>query len=102
MIIEGDHDYHIVLESPDSVSSIIGEIPDPDCIYLTDFPVQKKKFSMVRSQGDAILNILKETKKPVLVEVTGIPFWDAPHFWIKGSSATGREIHPVLEIKIRQ
>jgi len=99
MSIQGDQDYHIILRSTESKASMIGEIPDPDCSYLSDFPIQREKFRVTRKQGDAIFNILKETNKPVLVEVTGVLFWDAPHFWLKGSSSTGREIHPVLEIK---
>jgi hypothetical protein len=100
MDIRKDQDYHIVLKSPDSKASLIGEIPDPDCSYIAGFPVHCEKFRLARSQGDVIYKILKETKKPVLVEVIGVPFWDAPHFWIKGSSRTGREIHPILEIRV--
>jgi hypothetical protein len=100
--IQGDRDYHVVLRSPDSKSSMIAEIPDPDCSYLSGFPVLKDKFRSVRNQGDSVLAQLKKSKKPVLVEITGVPFWDAPHFWVRGSSKTGREIHPVLNIRILQ
>jgi hypothetical protein len=100
MNIQKDQDYHIVLRSIDSKASMIGEIPDPDCSYLSDFPDQRRKFRLARNQGAAVYKILKETKKPVKVEVTGVPFWDAPHFWIRGSSKTGREIHPVTGIRI--
>jgi hypothetical protein len=100
--IQGDQDYHVVLRSPDSKASMIGEIPDPDCSSLSEFPVLKDKFRSVRNQGDSIRDQLKESKKPVLVEITGVPFWDAPHFWVRGSSRTGREIHPILNIRILQ
>jgi hypothetical protein len=98
--IEADEDYHVVLRSPDSKASMIGEIPDPDCPDLSTFPALKAKYRTARNQADSVWQQLKKTKTPVLVEITGVPFWDAPHFWIRGSSRTGREIHPVLNIRI--
>jgi hypothetical protein len=98
--IQGDQDFHIVLRSPDSKASLIAEIPDPDCPSLSAFPGLKEKFRTVRNQADSVRQLLKKTKTPVLVEVTGVPFWDAPHFWVRGSSRTGREIHPILNIRI--
>ena len=100
MNIQADQDYHIILRSPDSKASMIGEIPDPDCSYLSAFPTLREKYRSVRNQGEALECLLNETKKPVLVEVIGVPFWDAPHFWLRGSSKTGREIHPILNIRI--
>ena len=98
--IQADEDYHVVLRSPYSKTSMIGEIPDPGCAYFSAFPILKDKFTTVRKQGDSVWQQLKKTKTPVLVEITGVPFWDAPHFWLKGSSKTGREIHPILNIRI--
>ena len=100
MNIQADQDFHIVLRSPDSKASMIGEVPDPNCPYLSEFPVLRERFRTARIQGDSVWQQLKDTKKPVLVEVTGVPFWDAPHFWIRGSSKRGREIHPILSIRI--
>jgi hypothetical protein len=98
--IEADEDYHVVLRSPGSKASMIGEIPDPDCPDLSAFPALKEKYRNARIQADSIWQQLKNNKKPLLVEITGVPFWDAPHFWIRGSSRTGREIHPIINIRI--
>jgi hypothetical protein len=100
MDIQKDRDFHIVLRSPESKASMIGEIPDPDCDYLAPFSLQREKFKKVRQQGDSLYAMYISTGKPIEVEVIGVPFWDAPHFWIRGSCSSGREIHPILSIRM--
>ncbi len=98
--IQRDMDMHLILKSPDSDQTMIGEIPDPDCRIFDSLPELKTAFSRARQQIVQVADQIKLTGKPVLVEITGIPFWDARHWWLRGCARNGRELHPVLSVKI--
>jgi hypothetical protein len=97
---EDDHDLHLVLKSPTSKRTMIGEIPDPACPTFIKFPQLKTLFTNARKDGANVWNMLNQTRKPVKVKVTGVVFWDAPHGQT-GASKYGREIHPILKIEIQ-
>ncbi len=96
----GDKDFHIVLKSTTSDAHMVAEVPDPQCYQLKHLPALQQRYSEARMEGERVKKLIKELKQPVLVEITGVPFWDARHWWLHGSSKTGREIHPVLEIRL--
>ena len=50
MNIQADEDYHIVLRSPDSKASMIGEIPDPGCAIFDSLPRLKMTYRESRAQ----------------------------------------------------
>ena len=97
---QADQDLHIVLKSPDSGDMMIGEIPDPECRIFDSLPELRTVYLEARRQLQQATDMIKATDKPVLVEITGVPFWDARHWWLRGCAHNGREIHPILSVKI--
>jgi hypothetical protein len=94
-----DMDLHIVIKSPDADVTMIAEIPDPGCRIFDSIPSLRKVYTEARHQLKKVTDEMAETNMPVLVEITGVPFWDARHWWIRGCARNGREIHPVLSVK---
>jgi hypothetical protein len=97
---ERDQDLHIFMKSPDSDKTMIGEIPYPGCPIFDSLPELRQVYTAARQQLQQVTDLLKSTNKPVKVEITGVPFWDARHWWLRGGARNGREIHPVLSVKI--
>jgi hypothetical protein len=97
---EHDMDQHIVIKSPDADVTMIGEIPDPGCRIFDSLPALRKAYSEARHQLKQVTDKMEATDMPVLVEITGVPFWDARHWWLRGCAHNGSEIHPVLSVKI--
>lgn len=98
--IQRDQDYHILIRSADGKYRMVAEIPNPDCEIFVPFPYLRNAFKKARDEFDSVRTVLDGTGEPVLVEITGVPFWDAPHWWLRGTASNGREIHPVLSVKI--
>ncbi len=98
--IQKDQDLHIILKSTDSNEMMIGEIPDPGCPIFDSLPELRIAYMEARRQLNMATDQLNETKKPVLVEITGVPFWDAKHWWLHGCARNGREIHPIFSVKL--
>jgi hypothetical protein len=94
---EDDKDLHLVLKSPDSEKTMIGEIPDPNCPDFDEFPTLRELFKKTRKSGNKILDKLNVHAKPVKVKITGVPFWDSEHKNRSKGPGT-REIHPILSI----
>ena len=90
---ELDGDYHLVIQEPD----------DPKATMIVEIPAPAEG----RVGGlEAAFKSMRQTiaaHEPIpatgwLVEVTGVGFFDATH-WQPGASATGFELHPVLEFR---
>jgi hypothetical protein len=101
--LEVDGDYHLVLEDPINGQRMVAEIPDGTSPgadpYRKDFIVARHTIERLIGSPDSAIII---PVKPPMVEITGIGFFDEPHaFVIKGMSPNCREIHPVLEIKVK-
>jgi len=99
IIKEDDRDLHLVLKSLTSDKTMVGEIPDPTCPDYDSIPSLREYFKQTRDDGMKVWDLLKQTKNPVKVKITGVPFWDGVH----ANSPTGaskyfREIHPILTI----
>jgi hypothetical protein len=96
-----DGDMEFVMKSPDSDLTMMGEIPDPGCQAFDKFTQLREQFKTSRQQGKAVWDLLKKTRKPVKVKVTGVPFWDAYREDLpKGANKYFREIHPILKIEV--
>ena len=96
----GDHDYHMILKSPDSDSTMVAEIPSPDCPEAAADPQLKKLYTQLRQWVCDNIIVPTGTLKyidPVAVDIVGVPFWDMPSHG-SGASFFGREIHPVINI----
>ena len=100
---EDDSDLHFILKSPYSENTMIGEIPDPACSTFDGFPLLRKYFTKARQDGAMVWEKWKNSKRPVKVRITGVPFWDGVHSKSnpKGSSKYCREIHPILSIELQ-
>ncbi len=88
-----DSDYHLVLISPSSPSSMIVEIPHPDCVsasspFLEDIKAARSAFD----RAFVATSTFKMTWTPV--RVSGVGFWDTLHGQ-RGAANNGIEIHPV-------
>ena len=98
-----DSDLHLILKSPNSENTIIGEIPDPECACFDRFPSLRNHFTKTRQDGFKVWDYWKNAKRPIKVKITGVPFWDGihPQNKPKGASQYCREIHPILSIEIQ-
>jgi len=98
-----DNDLHLILKSPNSENTMVGEIPDPACSTFDRFPVLRNHFTKTRLDGYKVWDYWKNAKRPIKVKVTGVLFWDAIHSQNKpkGASQYCREIHPILSIEIQ-
>lgn len=96
-----DRDLHLILKSPGSENTMVGEIPDPTCPTFDTFPSLRTYFEQTRTEGYDVWDRLKATHLPVKVKVTGVPFWDGAHSQRPiGASEYYREIHPILKIEV--
>jgi len=87
--IQVDQDLHILLRDPDDPHvRMIAEVPSPLCATHA----QEAAFTQARKTALSI----RKRKKPVLVEVTGVGFFDALRK--HGSSSNGFELHPVVSL----
>jgi len=96
-----DSDLHLILRSPNSENTMVGEIPDPACSTFDRFPVLRNHFTKTRQDGYKVWDFWKNAKRPIKVKITGVTFWDGIHSQNKpkGESQYSREIHPILSIE---
>jgi len=84
-----DQDLHILLRDPDDPHvRMLAEVPSPMCAN----GAEGAEFTKARKVALSI----RRRKKPVLVEVTGVGFFDALRK--HGSSYNGFELHPVVSL----
>jgi len=98
-----DSDLHLILKSPNSENTMVGEIPDPECTCFNRFPSLRDHFAKTRKAGYKIWDYWKSAKRPIKVRIIGVTFWDGihPQKKPKGASQYCREIHPILSIEIQ-
>jgi hypothetical protein len=91
-----DQDLHLLLRDPnDPKVQMIAEIPSPLCASGTQ---QTSAYTAARKVAVSLRR--RSRREGVLVEVTGVGFFDALHK--RGSSHTGVELHPVLQIAVME
>ncbi len=99
---ELDNDYHLVLRDRTSGKMMIAEIPDGD----NEAPLQyRKSYMTARHVIESLVGppgrFMLKLPKPIPIVVTGIGFFDEPHFIAQtGMAPNNREIHPVLKIEL--
>lgn len=100
---ELDRDIHVIIKDINTEETMVVEVPNYKDIYIKNTS-REKQFEILRKWF--VDNIgkphskFKLLKKPILVTITGVGFWDTVHGQ-KGMAANGREIHPVLSIKFK-
>ena len=87
ILYESDGDWHLVLKDPASGSTMIAEIPSPEC--LAD--------PALAARVVAARDALRRVPKRGAVVIAGVGFWDFIHNQ-RGRARNGFELHPVLSI----
>jgi len=85
---EADGDWHIVLRDPSDSSTMIVEIPNPEC---TTDPTLAATFEAARAA-------LRRVPRRGRATFTGVGFWDFIHNQ-RGRARNGFELHPVLQVE---
>ncbi len=99
---EDDKDIHIIIQDTKTDDMMVAEVVSSDCLNVKK---TSRYLQMKKLDEWFVANIGRpETKftylhKPILVRITGVGFFDTEHGQ-KGMSMNGREIHPVLSIKL--
>jgi hypothetical protein len=97
LFTEQDHDYHLVLASPqDTTITMIAEVPDPGCAGACASGLAEV-FARVRQKLLDHLNSTQSVERP-LVRITGVGFFDYIHGQ-RGVAPNGIELHPVLAVE---
>lgn len=94
---EDDHDFHVVLADMEHQRvTMITEIPDPACggACASGFG---ERFAAARAVLDSILHTPNPNDEPIVVEVTGVGFFDREHGQA-GAAPNNLELHPVLSL----
>ena len=98
-----DKDIHIIIEDIDTDETMVAEIPSSEC-----FEIQKTSRYLLFKQlqewftnniGQPSSSKFTYLEKHIPVTITGVGFFDFMHGQ-KGMAENGREIHPVLSIKL--
>lgn len=96
---EEDGDIHVVFQDPtDESQTIVGEIPDPAAAPSSPFAgeIAKLRASFERRWP---ASSSRRNGERVLVEVTGIGFFDSRHD-VLGMAPNAFELHPLLDLKV--
>lgn len=94
---EDDHDMHVILADMEHQRiTLITEIPDPACAGACNSGLGAE-FAAARAALDTILHTPNPTDEPILVEVTGVGFFDRDHGQT-GAAPNNLELHPVLSL----
>jgi hypothetical protein len=98
-ISQEDHDFMMVLKSPDSDATMMAELPNPECSSLSKFTLQQEQFKKTWSELSCLMDKISQNSKPIKVKITGVRFWDAVPGQ-RGASENGIEIHPVIKVTV--
>lgn len=98
---EFDGDYHLVLQDTVTMMRMVAEIPDTNSAQPA---VYRADFTRARATIDQYVGrpglFSEKPKQKLMVEVTGIGFFDEPHLLAPdGMTPNDREIHPVLNVQ---
>lgn len=101
--LEDDHDFHVVLADPKNHSrTIIVEFPNSECSGVCSSKhieeIQQARADFVAKYGEPTKKF-KTVKKPQIVEIVGVGFFDFPHGQ-SGRAPSNVELHPVISFKV--
>jgi hypothetical protein len=95
---QNDRDIHVVIFGlANQRTSIIAEIPHPDCSGVCASGLGPL-YVEARRQLDAILSRPNPADRPIVLEITGVGFWDRRQH-ASWSAPNGIELHPVLRLR---
>jgi hypothetical protein len=103
---DGDQDFHVVISDLDLPSeTMIVEIPDPKCANVCSSPalakIKRARKSFLVQVGTPTSKYV-EVKGRIVVQVTGVGFFDLKHGTPQTGHATTNdvELHPVLSFAV--
>jgi hypothetical protein len=97
LLPEADHDYHLVLASPqDTTITMIAEVPDPGCAGACASGLAET-YAKVRQKLLDHLDSPQSEARP-LVRIIGVGFFDYIHGQ-RGAAVNAIELHPVLDVE---
>jgi len=98
-MLEKDSDWHLVVQNLTTSEQMVVEIPDLDCIDQSNSHFSKIEVS--RNRLKAKVGPVKRTPRVppagTRLQITGVGFFDKKNH---PAGFKGREIHPVLELKV--
>jgi len=95
---QDDRDIHVVIFGLQNQRvSMVTEIPDPECAGVCATGLGPL-FAAARRELEAILSRPNPTDRPIVIEVTGVGFWDRREH-ATGAAPNGIELHPVLALR---
>lgn len=104
---QADKDFHVIIaQSNYYARTMIIEFPDPQCANVCSSgfleQMRQSRQDFVDRFGEPPTSYFKKPARPVLVEVTGVGFFDRMHGQIGMAMPSGVELHPVLSFKALQ
>ncbi|MFI5238125.1 MAG: hypothetical protein ACHQLA_09320 [Ignavibacteriales bacterium] len=100
-MLEDDSDWHLVVQDLSTGEKMVVEIPDPDCLDQSN--PRFNKIELSRNRLKAKVGPIKKTPRippaGTRLQIIGIGFFDKNNHPV---GFKGREIHPVLELKVLQ
>jgi hypothetical protein len=98
---ERDSDWHLIVQDLVTSQQMVVEIPDTDCIDMSNPHFSKIELSRNRLRAH-VGPVKKQPRVPpagTRLQIIGVGFFDKNNHPI---GFKGREIHPVLELKVLQ
>ena len=99
---EDDKDMHLIIQDLKTGEMMVAEVPSSDCMSIK----KTSRYQQIKNLDEWFVANIGNPKfkytylqKPILVHITGVGFFDTEHGQ-KGMANNGREIHPVLSIKL--
>ena len=98
---EKDSDWHLVVQDLVTSQQMVVEIPDTDCIDMSNPHFNKIELSRnrLRAQVGPVKRQPRVPPAGTRLQIVGVGFFDKNNH---PSGFRGREIHPVLELKVLQ
>jgi len=100
---EEDRDIHVIIQGINTDETMVIEIVNPECSSIkrtSRYNQLKELYEWFTRNIGIPTNSFISLDKPKLATITGIGFWDFLHGQ-NGMAENGREIHPVLSMKLK-
>ncbi len=98
-----DKDIHIIIKDTETGETMVAEIPSYECFEIA----KTSRYELFKQLQVWFIDNIGQPKskfvypeKPIPIIITGVGFFDFNHGQ-KGMANNGREIHPVLSIKLK-
>lgn len=96
---EEDKDWHLVVKDLGTDEEMVVEIPDPECVDMSNPRFSKLKVlrERLKAQVGPVTTSFRKPPAGTRIRITGVGFFDKKNHPI---GFKGRELHPVLELKV--